>query len=208
MSNQPDDKGPMPECRHGYECKRPDCWFQHPEGRHIDQTAPQQFFAAAPSAGYNYEQSYYAGIVPGEPVFYSDMTYPPQAPDALPTWMGPAAPFQGGYAGYEPMQGSIERLSSNGEDIDFELEAELLELRDVWIPTSAKCECCHGRVYDCSGEVCGDLGMCFCYSAFLSDQERGPAWAEVSSTASSGAAKESSAGKADVSQVTEGVKRL
>lgn len=39
--------------------------------------------------------------------------------------------------------------------------------RDTWIPTSAKCTCCSGYVYNCQGAACVPGGLCFCHAALV-----------------------------------------
>lgn len=36
---------------------------------------------------------------------------------------------------------------------------------DKWFPKHKDCTCCNGFIYKCEGEVCGDLGVCYCKAA-------------------------------------------
>jgi hypothetical protein len=33
---------------------------------------------------------------------------------------------------------------------------------EVYLEKFASCECCHGHVYNCNGDMCGSLGGCYC----------------------------------------------
>ena len=41
-----------------------------------------------------------------------------------------------------------------------ELDSE--EDEDKWYPQYKDCSCCKGFVYNCKGQVCKDLGQCYC----------------------------------------------
>ena len=43
-----------------------------------------------------------------------------------------------------------------------ELANDLSEDEDMWIPMYKDCECCKGFVFNCRGEICADLGQCYC----------------------------------------------
>ena len=45
------------------------------------------------------------------------------------------------------------------------------ELGTIFIKQFESCTCCHGLINNCRGELCENLGMCFCVSqAFHEDQ--------------------------------------
>ena len=43
-----------------------------------------------------------------------------------------------------------------------ELDCDISEDEDKWVPKYRDCECCKGFVFNCNGEICADLGQCFC----------------------------------------------
>lgn len=51
------------------------------------------------------------------------------------------------------------------DDIENEVMEELgniSEDEDKWLPKYKDCPCCKGYVFNCSGQVCKDLGQCYC----------------------------------------------
>ena len=63
--------------------------------------------------------------------------------------------------------GIVSMLSRAG------LEAQVdQELGTIFIAQFEQCSCCHGLINNCRGEICEDLGMCFCVSeSFHQDED-------------------------------------
>ena len=55
----------------------------------------------------------------------------------------------------------IEKDMIEEEAIE-ELGDDLSDDEDKWFPMYRDCECCKGFVFNCNGEICADLGQCFC----------------------------------------------
>eukprot|EP00354_Favella_ehrenbergii_P000819 CAMPEP_0170463356 /NCGR_PEP_ID=MMETSP0123-20130129/8499_1 /TAXON_ID=182087 /ORGANISM="Favella ehrenbergii, Strain Fehren 1" /LENGTH=116 /DNA_ID=CAMNT_0010728769 /DNA_START=218 /DNA_END=568 /DNA_ORIENTATION=+ len=55
--------------------------------------------------------------------------------------------------------GIVSMLSRMGLDVQVDAE-----LGTILIAKFENCDCCHGMINNCRGEICEDLGMCFCVS--------------------------------------------
>lgn len=52
--------------------------------------------------------------------------------------------------------------------IDNEIDNESDD--EKWFPKFENCECCKGFIYQCKGETCKDLGVCFCKVKNIHDE--------------------------------------
>ena len=48
------------------------------------------------------------------------------------------------------------------EEVMEEMGKDDSEDEDKWYPNYKDCNCCKGFVYKCKGEICADLGQCYC----------------------------------------------
>lgn len=151
-------------CRFGWQCKRANCWFQHPQGRQIDQGGnnPQETVYLQPAngngAGNGGPQFVYhgqnmdgqgvqqAGGYPGmgAPGYY----YPPM--------QGPAA----GYGGHPQSPVYLQPGQTAATSAPGQQSREPDEPQDE--EYMGECPCCAGNPYDCPSSVCRARGFCGC----------------------------------------------
>lgn len=130
-------KNPTP-CRFDRQCKRPECYFSHPNGRDIDD------------------------------MHYPSQQQPPRHPSPATTHANAlsnsgdvdASPnaaynrsFENFVRAHEEEREANETMMENLEESD---------LQDDWIPASRNCSCCKGYAYGCKDPTCQSLGVCGC----------------------------------------------
>ena len=71
----------------------------------------------------------------------------------------------------EEIKEQIDEMISN--ELEKEVMSEMHKIRflendddsedeDKWFPDYQKCQCCHGFVYNCKGNICHSMGQCYC----------------------------------------------
>eukprot|EP01102_Stenamoeba_stenopodia_P020929 TRINITY_DN8311_c0_g1_i1.p1 TRINITY_DN8311_c0_g1~~TRINITY_DN8311_c0_g1_i1.p1 ORF type:complete len:201 (-),score=36.99 TRINITY_DN8311_c0_g1_i1:486-1088(-) len=138
-------KNPTP-CRFDRQCKRPECYFAHPNGRDIDdayyagQHAPHQPSPPTIAASAASSDS-------------SDPTSPSNAMNRS---------FEQFVRHHEEERQMNETMMENLEDSD---------RQDDWIPASRDCACCKGYAYGCKDPTCQSLGVCGCIAEAEGDDD-------------------------------------
>jgi hypothetical protein len=60
----------------------------------------------------------------------------------------------------------VAGLKALGFDLEVDKEMGLISIKQF-----EGCECCMGNVNMCSGEICANLGMCYCIYSYIQDRE-------------------------------------
>jgi len=125
-------KNPTP-CRFDRQCKRPECYFSHPNGRDIDD-------------------AYYGGQPPHQqqPRHSSPATNPAAAPSN--SNAGDTSPNAALNRSFEQFVATHEAEIDANETMMENLEDS--ELQDTWIPASRDCSCCKGSFIFVIRSVC------------------------------------------------------
>ena len=109
-----------------------------------------------------------------------DSSAPQSTPPAMSTAAREFNPFAAGSASIQakefkpPVQeqestaqaGIISMLSRMG--LDAQVDSEL---GTIYIQQIESCDCCHGLINNCNGDMCEQLGMCYCISEKFHEAE-------------------------------------
>ena len=72
-------------------------------------------------------------------------------------------------AEFEDIMNDIIRNEHIGE-IENAIDEEESD-EEKWFPKYRNCKCCKGLIYKCSGEICKNLGVCYCKAKEDCDEE-------------------------------------
>eukprot|EP00164_Ancoracysta_twista_P000602 GFYU01000796.1.p1 GENE.GFYU01000796.1~~GFYU01000796.1.p1 ORF type:complete len:187 (+),score=34.38 GFYU01000796.1:46-561(+) len=153
---------PAKHCRFDRDCRRPDCFFFHPNGRVLDEMSgfsnphmmgggmPNTSAMPVPASQNSAEQAQMESDM-GQGLYNKENEWFPPAKDC-----DCCKGYIYGCKGSECLQ--IKHCTCTNPTCNEDDPGRI----DEWFPAARDCDCCKGFIYGCKASTCVSLGCCGC----------------------------------------------